>query len=59
VEYDGWEAHAGRAAADAARAAELCRNGWIVLRIDVGDLRSIDRLVSELRRAFRERGYTW
>jgi len=59
VEYDGWEAHAGRAAADAARAAELRRNGWIVLRVDVADLRSIDRFVSDLRRAFRERGYTW
>ena len=41
------------------RCAELRRNGWIVLRIDVGDLRSIDPFVSDLRRAFRERGYTW
>ena len=59
MEYDGWQAHAGRAGADAARAAELRRNGWIVLRVRVGDLRSIDPFLSGLRAAFRERGYTW
>ena len=59
VEYDGWESHAGREAADAARAAALRRNGWIVLRIDVDDLRSIDQFLSDLRKAFAKRGYTW
>ncbi len=59
VEYDGWESHAGREAADAARAAALRRHGWIVLRVNADDLRSIDRFMSALRAAFRERGYTW
>lgn len=59
VEYDGWQAHVGRASPDAARAAELRRNGWIVLRVAVGDLHRIDRFLSDLRGAFRERGYTW
>ena len=59
VEYDGWEAHAGREAADAARAAELRRHGWIVIRVAVGDQRSIGELLSALRAAFAKRGYTW
>lgn len=59
VEYDGWESHAGRAAADAARAAMLHRNGWLVLRVDVDGLHSLDQLMAELRAAFRKRGYTW
>ena len=59
AEYDGWESHAGRTAADAARAAVLRRNGWIVLRVDVDDLHSLDRFMAELRAAFRKRGYTW
>ena len=59
VEYDGWETHAGREAADAARAAELRRHGWIVIRVAVGDQRSIGELLSALRAAFAKRGYTW
>jgi hypothetical protein len=59
IEYDGWETHAGRKIADEARAAELRRHGWIVIRVDVDDLRSIRGLVTELRAAFAKRGYTW
>ena len=59
LEYDGWEPHVGREAQDEARAAELRRHGWIVIRVDVDDLRSIDRLLAELRAAFAKRGYTW
>lgn len=59
LEYDGWEAHAGRAADDEARAADLRRHGWIVVRADVDDLRDTTRLVTELREAFRRRGYAW
>jgi Protein of unknown function (DUF559) len=59
VEYDGWEAHAGREAEDAARAAELRRHGWIVIRVAVGDQRSIAEMLSALRAAFAKRGYTW
>ncbi len=59
IEYDGWESHAGRKIADEARAAELRRHGWIVIRVDVDDLRSVHRLVAELRAAFAKRGYTW
>ena len=59
VEYDGWEAHAGREAEDAARTAELRRHGWIVIRVAVGDQRSIGELLSALRAAFGKRGYVW
>ena len=59
VEYDGWAAHAGREAEDAARAAELRRHGWIVIRVAVGDQRSIAEMLSALRTAFAKRGYTW
>lgn len=59
LEYDGYEVHAGREAEDEARAAELRRRGWIVVRADRHDLRSTYRLVEKLRAAFAERGYTW
>ena len=59
VEYDGWEAHAGRAAKDESRAAELRRHGWIVIRVTVDALRNPSRLACELRAAFVKRGYTW
>lgn len=59
VEYDGWESHAGRAAADRVRAAELSRHGWVVLRATADDLRDPFRLLSQLRQAFAERGYRW
>lgn len=59
VEYDGWESHVGRGAKDEARAAELRRHGWIVIRVGVDALRDIGRLVVELRAAFAQRGYTW
>jgi hypothetical protein len=59
IEYDGWETHAGRMVADEARAAELRRHGWIVIRVDVDGLRDVRQLVAELRAAFAKRGYTW
>lgn len=59
VEYDGWESHAGREIADESRAAELRRHGWVVHRATADDLRDPYRLLSQLRHAFAERGYTW
>lgn len=59
VEYDGYEAHAGRQAADLARQRDLERRGWIVLRVRVDDLADLSRLETELRAAFARRGYTW
>ena len=60
VEYDGWEAHAGREVEHAALAADARpRHGWIVIRVAVGDQRSIGELLSALRAAFAKRGYTW
>ncbi len=59
VEYDGWEPHFGREASDEARVAELRRHGWIVIRVDIDDLRSIEQLLVDLRAAFAKRGYTW
>jgi len=59
LEYDGWESHAGREDADEARAAELRRHGWIVVRAKGEDLSDPARLIGELRAAFARRGYTW
>lgn len=59
LEYDGRAAHADRDAQDEARAAELRRRGWIVVRADSSDLSSPSRLFEKLRAAFAERGYTW
>jgi hypothetical protein len=59
LEYDGWESHVGREEQDEARAAELRRHGWIVVRAFADDLGSPARLISELRSAFGRRGYVW
>lgn len=59
LEFDGRAAHAGRETQDEARAAELRRRGWIVIRADSADLSSPTRLFEKLRAAFAERGYSW
>ncbi|WP_230425327.1 endonuclease domain-containing protein [Prauserella cavernicola] len=56
VEYDGYEAHEGRGAADAAREADLTRRGWIVVRADAADLKDPQRLIGAVTAAFRRRG---
>jgi very-short-patch-repair endonuclease len=56
VEYDGYEAHEGRAERDGARDDDLRRRGWVVLRADVTDLKDPGRLVAAVRAAFRARG---
>jgi hypothetical protein len=55
LEYDGRDAHEGRAARDAARDEDLRRRGWLVLRATASDLREPKRLVSALRAAFARR----
>lgn len=57
LEYDGYAAHAGRSAADEARADDLRRRGWIVIRVTAEDLRDPSRLEDLLQAAFRARGY--
>jgi hypothetical protein len=59
VEYDGYEFHVGREADDGARADDLRRRGWIVIRADSDDLRDLSRVTAELRAAFARRGYIW
>lgn len=56
VEYDGYATHVDRHAEDAARAEDLRRRGWIVIRVTIDDLQSSDRLNAELRAAFERRG---
>lgn len=56
VEYNGYAAHAGREALDVARIADLERRGWIVVIVEVDDLRSTARLEKELLEAFLRRG---
>lgn len=58
VEYDGYEAHESRRAADAARDADLGRRGWIVVRAEAADLRDPSGLLVAVRAAFRRRGLT-
>lgn len=56
LEYDGYEAHERRAAADAARDEDLRRRGWLVIRATAADLREPMRLFDRLRAAFASRG---
>lgn len=56
VEYDGYEAHAGRERHDAARDEDLRRRGWIVIRATIEDLRDPGRLFAAIEAAFRVRG---
>jgi hypothetical protein len=56
VEYNGYSAHAGREVLDAARIEDLERRGWIVVIVEVDDLRSTARLEKELLEAFLRRG---
>jgi len=55
LEYDGYEAHAGRADQDQARENDLRKRGWIVVRASAEDLRDPGRLFDELTAAFRKR----
>lgn len=55
LEYDGFAAHAGREARDAARDDDLERRGWVVVHATAADLRDPGRVLSELAAAFRRR----
>jgi hypothetical protein len=55
LEYDGYEAHEGRAEADAERDRRLTGRGWIVIRVRIGDLGKPDRLLSAVQSAFAAR----
>ncbi|MGQ0577137.1 MAG: hypothetical protein ACT4RN_23480 [Pseudonocardia sp.] len=59
LEYDGYAVHVDRQAQDDARADDLRRRGWIVLRVRAEDHRDPRQLEVRLREAFRRRGYTW
>lgn len=58
VEYDGYAAHRGRELRDAARAEDLRRRGWHVIRATSADLRDPSRVVAEVHVAFAARGAT-
>jgi hypothetical protein len=55
LEYDGFAAHVGRAARDAAREDDLRRMGWTVLRATAADLKEPAELHAAIRRAFWRR----
>lgn len=57
LEYDGYAAHAGRAAYDEAREDDLRRRGWLVIRATGDDLKDLARLHAEIRRAFWQRRF--
>lgn len=57
LEYDGYAAHADRGERDAAREEDLRRRGWVVVRARSSDLRQPNRLLWEVRWAFRRRGF--
>lgn len=56
VEYDGYAAHAGRERFDAARAEDLRRRGWTVIRASSADLRDPGPLIAAIRSAMSARG---
>lgn len=56
LEYDGYEAHEGRAEADELRDRRLAGRGWLVIRARAQDFRRPKRLIDELKVAFRSRG---
>ncbi|MEY7974400.1 DUF559 domain-containing protein [Saccharomonospora xinjiangensis] len=55
LEYDGYDAHEGRAAYDAERDRRLSGRGWQVIRARAQDLRDPSRVLGELERAFNDR----
>lgn len=55
LEYDGYDAHEGRAAYDAERDRRLVGRGWHVIRARAQDLRDPSRVLNELERVFTER----
>lgn len=57
LEYDGYVAHADRAAHDAARDQDLQRRGWMVIRATAADLADPSRLHAEIRCAFWRRRF--
>ncbi|MFD1528653.1 DUF559 domain-containing protein [Pseudonocardia aurantiaca] len=56
VEYDGHAYHAGREAEDQARAEDLRRRGWIVIRAGAEDLGRPEQFEARLEQAFGQRG---
>jgi hypothetical protein len=56
VEYNGYAAHKGREAEDAARIEDLRRRGWIVIVVEADDLANPGRFEAALDGAFRRRG---
>lgn len=56
IEYDGYVAHHGREVRDGARAEDLRRRGWHVIRATSADLRDPTRVIAEVRTAFAARG---
>lgn len=56
MEYDGYEAHEGREAYDAARDRALAGRGWLIIRVRKEDLVRPERLLDELAQAFARRG---
>jgi hypothetical protein len=57
LEYDGFDAHEGKAADDAERDHRLGGRGWIVVRATKTDLSEPSSLLSQLRLAFAARGH--
>ncbi len=57
LEYDGYEAHEGRASADARRDSDLSARGWLVIRATATDLRKPANLIAALRGAFAKRRF--
>ncbi|MHA6617395.1 hypothetical protein [Pseudonocardia sp. DLS-67] len=56
VEYNGYAAHSGQEAEDAARIEDLRRRGWIVIVVQAEDLARPSRFEAALELAFRQRG---
>ncbi|MBC6448462.1 endonuclease domain-containing protein [Actinokineospora xionganensis] len=57
LEYDGYVAHEARVERDAERDTDLRSRGWLIVRANVADLRSPERLMGDLRAAFTARRF--
>lgn len=56
VEYNGYAAHVGRRVEDEARVRDLERRGWIVITIELDDMRVPRNVTSQVRAAMARRG---
>jgi very-short-patch-repair endonuclease len=56
LEYNGYAAHVGREAEDEARTRDLERRGWLIIPVELADMRRPTKLIAKVRSALSSRG---